>query len=89
MEHAREHGHPALAGWSGGDRDAGRSLPRQRLWVAGMVLGRFPVTNAEYIAFLNDLVEQGREADALRHVPQARAGRRLPGHLLSHCCSWS
>ena len=63
---------PAGWYWSGGDRDAGRSLPRQRLWVDGLVMSRFPITNAEYIAFLDDLVANGREDAALRYAPRDR-----------------
>ena len=40
-----------------------------------LVMKRFPVTNREYIAFLNDLVCQGREEEALQHVPRERAGQ--------------
>jgi serine/threonine protein kinase/formylglycine-generating enzyme required for sulfatase activity len=60
------------AGWfhSGGDQDAGRALPRRRLWVDGHVIGRFPITNAEYIAFLDDLVATGRVDEALRYAPR-------------------
>jgi len=61
--------------WSGGDADAHQGLPRRRLWVDGVVLQRFPVTNRQYIAFLDELVDQGREEDALRYVPRERAGR--------------
>ena len=58
--------------WSGGDHNAGRALPRQRLWVDGMIVGRFPITNAEYIAFLDDLVAQGRTDEAVRYAPRDR-----------------
>jgi eukaryotic-like serine/threonine-protein kinase len=64
------------AGWflSGGDPEAAESLPRRRLWCGDLVVKRFPVTNWEYIAFLDDLVKQGREKEALRHAPRERAG---------------
>ena len=64
-------------GWfvSGGDPDAPDSLPRRRLWSDGLVVKRFPVTNTEYIAFLDDLVARGREDEALRWVPRERAGQ--------------
>jgi serine/threonine-protein kinase len=32
------------------------------------------VTNRQYIAFLDDLVSQGREEEALRHAPRERGG---------------
>ena len=63
---------PAGWFWSGGDPDAGHALPRRRLWSDGLVVSRFPVTNAEYIAFLDDLVAQGREDLALRYAPRER-----------------
>jgi serine/threonine-protein kinase len=44
------------------------------LWVEAMVFARFPVTNRQYIAFLDELVATGREADALRFVPRERSG---------------
>jgi len=59
-----QHGHPTSTyalrpGW---------------LWCDGFVMRRFQVTNREYLAFLDDLVQQGREADALRWAPRERAG---------------
>jgi len=36
---------------------------------------RFPVTNREYLLFLNDLVAQGREDVALEYVPREKAGQ--------------
>jgi len=36
---------------------------------------RFPVTNREYVAFLDDLVVQGREEEALLHVPREKASQ--------------
>ena len=35
---------------------------------------RSPVTNREYLAFLNDLVARGNEAEALRWVPREMGG---------------
>ncbi|MCB9766084.1 MAG: SUMF1/EgtB/PvdO family nonheme iron enzyme [Alphaproteobacteria bacterium] len=62
------------AGWflCGGDAGAPRSLPQRRIWVEPFVIRRFPVTNAEYLAFLNALVDAGREADALRWAARER-----------------
>ena len=64
------------AGWftAGGDAVALNALSRRRVWVDGFCLSRFPVTNRDYIAFLDDLVAQGREDEALRHAPRERAG---------------
>jgi eukaryotic-like serine/threonine-protein kinase len=61
---------PAGWCWTGGDAAAIDGLPRRRIWIDGFVLGRFPVTNAEYVAFLNDLVASGREAEALVACPR-------------------
>ncbi len=66
-------------GWfhSGGDRAASESLPGRRLWVDGFVMRRHPVTQAEYLVFLNDLVERSRHDEALAACP--RAGRTVAG----------
>ncbi|MBT3219522.1 MAG: SUMF1/EgtB/PvdO family nonheme iron enzyme [Proteobacteria bacterium] len=63
------------AGWfkSGGDVDAFDSLPQRRLWCEELVCKRFSVSNGEYLRFLDDLVRQGREEEALRYVPRERA----------------
>ncbi len=60
------------AGWfrSGGDPAAPGSLPRRWLWLDGFVMRRDPVTHAELLAFLNDLVEQGLGHAALEFVPR-------------------
>ena len=60
--------------WDGGDPQAVGSGPRTRLWVEAFVMARFPVTNADYLAFLDDLVATGRAEEALRHVPREKPG---------------
>jgi serine/threonine protein kinase/formylglycine-generating enzyme required for sulfatase activity len=60
--------------WCGGDPGAANAWPRERRWVDAFVVRRFPVTNREYLAFLDDLVATGREAEALEHAPRERAG---------------
>ena len=65
---------PAGWFWAGGDPIAYQSLARQRLWCDAMVFERFPVTNRRYLAFLDDLVANGRESEAQRFVPRERAG---------------
>ena len=69
------------AGWfiAGGDPEAAESLPRRRLWVDGLVVQRHPVTNAQYLAFLNDLMASGRAAEALAACPRVPLGRASPG----------
>jgi len=63
-------------GWfaCGGDPQLERSLSARRVWVDGQVFRRFPVTNTQYIAFLDALVAEGRPEEALRHAPRERAG---------------
>jgi formylglycine-generating enzyme required for sulfatase activity len=70
---------PAGWFWSGGDEDAMEAAPRQRLWCESFVMKRFPVTNREYIAFLDDLVRHGQEEEALRYAPRERG--RSEGEL--------
>ncbi len=61
--------------WSGGHVEGiEHPLPRRRLWADGFVIRRHPVTCAEYVAFLDDLVDQGREAEALRWAPREVGG---------------
>ena len=45
-----------------------------RLWCDAFIVRRFPVTNREYQAFLDDLVDQGREEHALRWAPREASG---------------
>lgn len=58
--------------WSGGDPEAPSTFPRRRLWADALIARRFPVTNADWITFLDTLVADGREEEALRHVPRER-----------------
>ena len=64
------------AGWftCGGDPLAEGSLPERQVWIDGLVMRRFPVTNAEFIQFLNTLLDEGDEEAALRYEP------RFEGH---------
>ncbi len=68
---------PAGYAWTGGDPEAPDSLPWRRVWLDGFVIGRYPVTNEEYLAFLNDLVATGRHAEALQACPKTNPGTRL------------
>lgn len=63
------------AGWCrlGGDPNTPNSLPAQRVWIDGFVIKRFPVTNEEYMYFLNDLVIREEKEEALRHVPREQS----------------
>jgi eukaryotic-like serine/threonine-protein kinase len=73
---------PAGPAWIGGDPDAYQSLDRRRVWIDGFVIGRQPVTNEQYIAFLDALVAQGATDEALAHAPRVRASDRTGGTLL-------
>lgn len=73
------------AGWfhSGGDELARASQPFRRLWCDAFAIQRFPVTNAQYIPFLEDLVARGREEEALRYAPRERGSTPgAPGALI-------
>jgi len=67
------------AGWfiAGGDANAGESLPRRRIWVDAFIIRRFPVTNAEFVEFLNRLVAEGRSDEAFDYCPRLSAGTSL------------
>lgn len=60
---------PAGWFWSGGDPDAINTLPKRRLWLDGFVIRKHPITHMEYLAFLNTLIEEKREAEATRYAP--------------------
>ncbi len=59
------------AGWfvAGGDDRAVDALPRRRVWLDTFAIRRHPVTHAEYLAFVNDLVADGRLDEAQTRVP--------------------
>ncbi|WP_437964282.1 bifunctional serine/threonine-protein kinase/formylglycine-generating enzyme family protein [Sorangium sp. So ce260] len=65
---------PAGYCWIGGDPEAPDSLPARRVWIEGFVIRRHPVTNGEYLAFLNALLDEGREDEALACVPRSPLG---------------
>ncbi len=70
--------------WSGGDPEAADAMPRRRLWCDGFVAGRFPVTQAQFLEFLNTLVAGRLEALALRWAPRERPGALGEEGALSH-----
>ena len=57
----------------GGDPDVHRPVPRQIRWTDPWIVARYPVTNRDYLAFLNALAAEGRIAEAMRHAPQERS----------------
>lgn len=48
--------------------------PERDVWVDGFFMKQFPVTNAEYVLFLDDLVKRGEEKLALEHQPATAGG---------------
>lgn len=72
------------AGWfiAGGDPSAGESLPRRRAWLDGFVIRKHPVTNADYVQFLNALIAEGRAEEALRHCPRQPPGATMKDDAL-------
>jgi len=59
------------AGWflSGGDPLAPDGMARRHRWCDAFVIRRYPVTNGEYLAFLDALVDAGRADEAAHYVP--------------------
>jgi eukaryotic-like serine/threonine-protein kinase len=68
------------AGWfrCGGDPEACEPLPAKRIWVDDFLIGRYPVTNGQYVQFLNMLVDAGRAEEAERFAPRAPLGVVTP-----------
>jgi serine/threonine-protein kinase len=68
-------------GWflAGGDHNTTESLSRRHVWVDAFVMRRFSLTNGEYIEFLNDMVANGKEEEALSRAPRDRAGKLMYG----------
>ena len=66
-----------LAGWflAGGDADAPGGLPRMRLWIDTFAMRRQPVTNGQYLDFLNDLLDRGEAELAARYAPSMGVDR--------------
>ncbi|MFT5583311.1 MAG: serine/threonine protein kinase/formylglycine-generating enzyme required for sulfatase activity [Cognaticolwellia sp.] len=62
------------AGWfRSGDPLAKDGLPRRQVWVDDCAIGRVPVTNLDYIEWLDELVARGQEEQALSHAPRSMA----------------
>lgn len=70
------------AGWfRSGDPAAKDGLPRERVWVDDFILAKTPVTNAQYLTFLNDLLARGQEEQALAHAPRSMPHGEQDGQL--------
>lgn len=63
------------AGWCelGGDSGTPNSLPKTKVWIDGFVMRRFPVTHAEYLHYLNELIASGQLDAALQNVPREQS----------------
>jgi serine/threonine-protein kinase len=68
---------PAGWTWVGGDPEAPDPRPRRRVWVDGVVVRRFPVTNADYAAWLEARLARGEPVDAL--LPRTPDGQGATG----------
>ena len=70
-----------LAGWftAGGDARAAEPIPERRVWVDTFVIRAFPVTVAEYFAFLDALVDAGDAEAAEQHAPRLQPGASRDG----------
>ena len=74
---------PAGWFWFGGDPRGRFDVPRCRLWLGPRVMRRYPVSWAQMLAFLNDLVARGRTNEALRYAPALTpTGPNARGRLL-------
>jgi tRNA A-37 threonylcarbamoyl transferase component Bud32 len=77
----------------GGDPEAFEGGPRQSLFLPGYVVRRTPVTNGEYLAFVNDLAMQGRAEEAMRYAPRVAGATQftwkpdLPVVLVDRACA--
>ena len=78
---------------AGGDPAALDPEPRRAVFLPGFVITRTPVTNAEYLAFMNDLAMQGNAEAAMRFAPRiaGQAGftwkADLPVVLIDRACA--
>lgn len=60
--------------WCGGDPELANSLEKKKIWVDSFVISKYPITNEQYIEFLNHIMEHGDTNEAMLHVPRERAG---------------
>ena len=67
---------PAGWYWNGGDTNALYPLPLRKIWVPSFIIQRFPISNVDYLSFLNHLVQSGQEGKAFEYVPSDTSGTR-------------
>jgi eukaryotic-like serine/threonine-protein kinase len=63
---------PAGWFWAAGDPKNNRSFTSRKVWVENFLMKKFPVTNHQFLIFMNDLVRQNKKQDALRFAPYSR-----------------
>jgi len=80
--HADEIFVPAGWAWTGSRTPVDEELPVRRVWIDDLYIQRFPVTNADFLTFLDALVAEGREADAIGWCPRTPDVAGRPGSLL-------
>lgn len=70
-------------GWfySGGDPETPNSTPERRVWVDGFSVSEAPITNRQFLQFLNHLVQRGRLEDALVWAPREQANEGELGQM--------
>ncbi len=63
------------AGWfvAGGEPTTAGGFDSRRYWCDDFAVQRFPVTNAEFLVFLNELIDSDQEEVALQIAPRERA----------------
>lgn len=61
---------PAGSCWIGGDSEAPHSLHKQETWIDSFIIQTKPVTHAQYLEFLNDLLLKDQIEEALRFAPR-------------------
>ena len=59
----------------GGDPQSASALSRRKCWINSFVMKKYPVTNRDYLFFLNTLVERGELDLSLEMVPRERSGK--------------
>lgn len=69
------------AGWfqKGGDPKVTDPSPLTWEWLEGFIIQKFPVTNAQYLVFLNDMLEREGEARAIALAPCERGSTSAAG----------
>jgi len=56
---------------AGGDRRATAPFRRKEIWVDDFVIRTFPVTQAQFLEFINDLASAGNHEACVRYAPQS------------------